>query len=334
MRQRGVRLFFVVYDLLLIQRPDLFVEGGYESFRAWLQSVTDVADGAVCISRTVAEELSEWLDKSQPERLRPLGIGWFHLAAEIAAHGGMRNSDAITAKAMKAMRRRQSVLMVGTIEPRKSHAQALSAFEALWQRGVDANLVIAGRPGWMVDQLIKQLRKHPECEQRLFWIESATDDDLQALYQAASGLLMASAGEGFGLPLVEAARHECPILTRDIPVFREVAGAHATYFTGNSGESLAAALETWLLALIDGSAPSSTGLAQLTWDESARWLADIILSGRWYREWPHDRVAALHMASPDGMVAAPGATDQSVQGCAVGVLTPAEARNGAPSNCL
>jgi hypothetical protein len=145
---------------------------------------------------------------------------------------------------------------------------------------------------------------------------------------------MASAGEGFGLPLVEAARHQRPILARDIPVFREVAGAHATYFTGSSGESLAAALETWLLALTDGSAPSSAGLTPLTWDESARWLADIIVRGRWYREWPHGRVAELHMASSDGIVAPPGATDKSVQGYALGVLTPGEARNGAPSNRL
>lgn len=329
MRQRGVRLFFIVYDLLLIQRPDLFVEGGYESFRAWLQSVTDVADGAVCISRTVAEELCEWLDKSQPERVRPLRIGWFHLAAEAARNDSVHSREAIVAKVVKVMRKRRSVLMVGTIEPRKSHAQALSAFEALWQRGVDANLVIVGKPGWMVDSLIKQLRKHPEQERRLFWMESATDDDLHALYQAASGLLMASEGEGFGLPLIEAARHQRPILARDIPVFREVAGPHATYFTGSSAESLAAALERWLLALIDGSAPSSGGLTPLTWDESARWLADIIVSGRWYREWHHGRVAGLHVASSDGMAASPGAIDQFVHGCAVGELTPAAARNGA-----
>ena len=329
MRQRGVCLFFIVYDLLLIQRPDLFVEGGYESFRAWLQSVADVADGAVCISRTVAEELSEWLDNSQPERLRPLRIGWFHLAAEIAARSSGPGREAIVAKAIKVMRKRSSILMVGTIEPRKSHAQALSAFESLWQRGVDANLVIVGRAGWMVDSLVKQLRRHPEHERRLFWIESATDDDLHALYQAASGLLMASVGEGFGLPLVEAARHQRPILARDIPVFREVAGAHATYFTGSSSESLAAALETWLHALIDGSAPSSAGLTLRTWDESARWLADIIVSGRWYREWlPEGRVASRDAASSGGMLAGPGATDQSAQGYAVAGLTPAETRSG------
>jgi glycosyltransferase involved in cell wall biosynthesis len=175
--------------------------------------------------------------------------------------------------------------MVGTIEPRKSHAQALSAFGALWKRGNNANLVIVGRQGWMVEPLMKQFREHPEFERRLFWTENASDDDLQALYQASTGVLMASVGEGFGLPLVEAARNHRPILARDIPVFREVAGANATYFSGHSAEKLANALEAWLVAVRDGSAPSSAGLKLLTWDESIRWLTDIILGDHWYCEW-------------------------------------------------
>ena len=44
--------------------------------------------------------------------------------------------------------------------------------------------------------------------------------------------LVASEGEGFGLPLIEAARHKPPIIARDIAVFREVANGHVLYFAG------------------------------------------------------------------------------------------------------
>jgi hypothetical protein len=37
-----------------------------------------------------------------------------------------------------------------------------------------------------------------------------------------------------------------PLLTRDIPVFREIAGEHAQYFTGSSGSALATAVQEWL----------------------------------------------------------------------------------------
>ncbi len=321
MRRRGVRLFFLVYDLLLIEHPNLFVEGGYQSFCTWLQSVADVADGAVCISRTVAEELTQWLDKAQPERLRPLKIGWFHLAAQIDSLNGAPDRQPSVDGALKGMRSRRSVLMVGTIEPRKSHVQALSAFEYLWKRGVDVNLVIVGRQGWMVESLITRLREHPEREQRLFWIESATNEDLQALYQAASGVLMASVGEGFGLPLVEAARHQRPILARDIPVFREVAGAHAAYFTGDSAEILAKALEGWLVAVRLGSAPSSAGMTPLTWDESVRRLTDIILGDRWYREWRYGAIAEQTVELSSHAVAATSdSSDQSEHVRVTGLL--------------
>lgn len=305
MRERGVRLFFVVYDLLLVQRPELFVDGGGDSFRAWLESLAAVGDGAICISRTVADDLAAWLDQVQPKRLRPLKIGWFHLAAGGATPVGS-TQDATVRAALEGMRSRRSVVMVGTIEPRKAHAQALSAFDDLWRRNIDVNLVIAGRQGWMVEALARQLREHRERGRRLFWIESATDDDLHMLSQAASGVLLASEGEGFGLPIVEAASHQRPVLARDIPVFREVAGDHATYFSGLSSESLVTALEAWLASVADGSVPKSAGIRLLTWDDSAERLADIINQDRWYREWL------------DGVSATSSVAQRMVPGCSAG----------------
>jgi glycosyltransferase involved in cell wall biosynthesis len=285
MRLQGVRIFFIVYDLLLIRRPDLFFEGGDENFRSWLESLARFADGAICISRTVADELTEWLDSTRPSRERSLRIGWFHLAAGGGSPQPTEDHSPAIKFTLDQLTQRPSVLMVGTLEPRKAHAQALAAFEALWDGGTDVTLVVAGKAGWMVESLVKRLNQHPERGQRLLWIESATDDELQSLYEASSGVLMASQGEGFGLPLVEAATHRRPILARDLPVFREVAGEHATYFSGLSAASLAAALASWLIALNNGSVPKSDSVRHLTWDESSRWLTEIILKDRWYRDW-------------------------------------------------
>jgi glycosyltransferase involved in cell wall biosynthesis len=59
-------------------------------------------------------------------------------------------------------------------------------------------------------------------------------------------LLGVSLDEGFDLPLIEAAKHALPILARDIPVFREIAGDHAAWFSGTTAEDLASALESWI----------------------------------------------------------------------------------------
>ena len=56
-----------------------------------------------------------------------------------------------------------------------------------------------------------------------------SDDALARLYQQAAGFIFPSLYEGFGLPLLEAARFNVPILCSDIPVFREIARTHARY---------------------------------------------------------------------------------------------------------
>lgn len=167
--------------------------------------------------------------------------------------------------------------MVGTIEPRKGHAQALAAFELLWAKGMDVNLVIIGKQGWMVGKLIGRLQTHPLLNKKLFWFDGISDHLLQQLYQQANGSLLASIGEGFGLPLIEAARVDLPILARDIPIFREIAGKFATYFSGTTAEELAQALEPWIVLVRKKKAVRSGAIPWLTWAESTKQLLNVIL---------------------------------------------------------
>ena len=71
--------------------------------------------------------------------------------------------------------------MIGTVEPRKGHSQALSAMEHLWAAGENLNLVICGKQGWMADWIAQRLRSHRELGQRLFRMEQATDETFAAI---------------------------------------------------------------------------------------------------------------------------------------------------------
>jgi glycosyltransferase involved in cell wall biosynthesis len=89
--------------------------------------------------------------------------------------------------------------------------------------------------------------------------------------------MAASEAEGFGLPLIEASRYNLPVIARDIPVLREVAGAHAFYFDGSTAEALAAAVTTWMERDAAGKAPRSDNMLCLTWEQSTRRLMKAIL---------------------------------------------------------
>ncbi|GAA0574240.1 glycosyltransferase [Caenispirillum bisanense] len=290
-RDRGVKVWFVVYDLLPVLLPECFPESAAETHRRWLETISDF-DGVACISRAVADEMADWLAAFGPKRERPIAIAWFHLGADVQHSVPTTGVPADAGQVLATLRSRPSFLMVGTVEPRKGHAQTLEAFEQLWTEGVDVNLVIVGKQGWMVEALVDKLRMHPERGKRLFWLEGISDEYLEKVYAVSTCLIAASESEGFGLPLIEAAQHKLPLIARDIPVFREVAGEHAFYFVDDKNPAvIAEAVRTWLDLHRAGRAPSSQAMPWLTWKQSAQRLLDIALGQvAPYRSWLPDGV--------------------------------------------
>ena len=301
LRNRGVQVQFVVYDLLPILLPTAFFADAENAHQSWLRVVAE-SKGAICISKAVADELKEWLRENGPTRQRKFKIGWFHLGADIENSGPTRDMPEEAHSCLAQLADRPSFLMVGTIEPRKRHAQALAAFEQLWAQGKDVNLVIVGKQGWMVESLIERLLVHPELKARLFWLQGISDEFLKAVYDASTCLIAASEGEGFGLPLIEAARHGLPIIARDIAVFREVADTHAFYFSGKEPQDLAGAIQDWLALFHANRHPKSEGMPWLTWAQSADRLKRILTDEEWlYQITPEGEIRsrAPSVSTPD-----------------------------------
>jgi glycosyltransferase involved in cell wall biosynthesis len=133
-------------------------------------------------------------------------------------------------------------------------------------------LVIVGKQGWLTEELAARLRQHPQQGQQLFWFENASDEFLEQLYASATCLIAASEAEGFGLPIVEAARHGLPVIARDIPVFWEVAQTHAYFYAGGRAAALAEAVQAWLVLFAEGRVPDSSQIRRTSWAESTRQL--------------------------------------------------------------
>ncbi|UUE95603.1 glycosyltransferase family 4 protein [Comamonas thiooxydans] len=246
-KRRGVKVHVVVYDLLPLLRPEWFKPKTVRNFKRWIKWLAVYADSAICISETVKLELHAWLNTHLGMLPTTLPASTIVLGADIEASAPSGGLPAHASSVLARLRSTTAILMVGTLEPRKGYDQALAAFEQLWQQGEDAPLlVIVGRPGWKTQALQEKLRCHPQAGQRLFWLEDVSDEYLAQLYDACSGVLVASRGEGFGLPLVEAVQHGKPVLAREIAVFQELKLAGITYFHGESANDLATAIGNWL----------------------------------------------------------------------------------------
>ena len=233
LRAVGVTTAFVVYNLIPLTHPQFCQEEVIRSFKSWITSVVNHADLLLCISRSVAKEVSEWIHKRGIEPGKSPRIGWFHLGSDYypsSSSSDMPHELAGTPGRPEAV---PSFLMVGNLEPRKRHRLVLDAFDLLWAEDIDVALTIVGKRGWLVVDLLERLDHHVERGHGLFLLSDVGDEYLEEIYAASSALIAASAAEGFGIPIIEAARSGLPAIARDIPVFHEVARDGVIYFAGD-----------------------------------------------------------------------------------------------------
>jgi glycosyltransferase involved in cell wall biosynthesis len=138
------------------------------------------------------------------------------------------------------------VLTVGGIEPRKGSLDLLEAYALLKEPGL--RLVIGGgetlfdyrdyRSAWTARAA--ELGAEPVV------LGPVPHDDLPGLVASAAVFAFPSVKEGFGLAAMEALAAGVPLVTRDLPVLREVFGTTALFAADPQGfaTQISAALAT------------------------------------------------------------------------------------------
>jgi glycosyltransferase involved in cell wall biosynthesis len=122
-------------------------------------------------------------------------------------------------------------------EPRKNIGLIVRGFyEELRGR---ANVVILGE--------VNSNRYNPGVDANVYFPGYVTDAEKVRYFKNARGVLFASLAEGFGIPLIEGAVLELPVICSDIEVFREVAEDGAFYFDPHDSRSLATAVREVLV---------------------------------------------------------------------------------------
>jgi glycosyltransferase-like protein len=222
--------------------------------------------GHICVSESVARELRDGWGISAA--VIPNGVD----AGRFAAAAGP-SPAAVAARAAWRYRLGRYVLAVGGIEPRKGSIDLLDSFARLRagqpQRAGRA-LVIAGgetlfdyrpyRAAW--EARAAELGLAPVV------LGPVPDPDLPSLVAAADVFAFPSTVEGFGLAAMEALAAGVPVVTRDLPVLREVFGGAARFGADVAG--LAAALGDALACPDPALAAAGRALAaRHTWTAAA-----------------------------------------------------------------
>jgi glycosyltransferase involved in cell wall biosynthesis len=117
------------------------------------------------------------------------------------------------------------LLFVGTFEPRKGLDTLHDAVRRVNRDGRRVSLVLAGRPGWGMQETLDALRRDPAVHVR----ENPSDGELASLYRGALATVYPSGMEGFGLPVAEAMASGSPVVASSLRCIQEFAGDAPLY---------------------------------------------------------------------------------------------------------
>lgn len=267
---KGIPLYFFIHDLFPIRYPETVSDSNKMRFPKWLKTVIQFT-GLIANSKATMDDVKLWLDENPfVSHNKSLQLSYVHLGADFTVPPSQ--IDVCVSKKEIPI-----FLMVSTVEPRKKYDQALAAFEILWKKNIKVHLQIVGRRGWNNEATIKKLDSSPFLNKTLFWYDSGiSDEELADLYQNCSAVLFTSIAEGFGLAVVEAGYYKKPVILRDIPVFREIAGDNAFYFDSLEPEKLAETIEQWLDSYRSGTV-SVPDIHLTSWKQCTQEILQIIL---------------------------------------------------------
>lgn len=186
------------------------------------------------------------------------------------------SKEAVTSVNKKYNTGGRFILALGTIEPRKNIGRLIEAYALLHSWQIPHRLVIAGRRGWLQDDL-EAMRIPKGLAENIIIPGFIPEEDMVALYTAASVLAYPSIYEGFGLPPLEAMACGTPVICSNSSSLPEVVGDAAVQVDPSDSQALAHALREMLEDEVLRASFQEKGLARarlFSWDETARKTID------------------------------------------------------------
>lgn len=172
----------------------------------------------------------------------------------------------------------QFILFVGNANPRKNLERTIQAFDRFKENtNLPHQLVIAGEQGWRFDR--KKALEKIRHRDAVRFIGFVPDEDMPALYSAASLFIFSTLYEGFGIPVLEAQACGVPVVTSTCSSLPEVAGDGAEYVDPYDVNSICAGIRRVLENPTLAGELTEKGylnVKRFSWEASARRLNEIL----------------------------------------------------------
>ncbi len=252
-----------IMDLSFLYYPELFSKKDLLQLRNWTEYSIKKAKKVITISNSSKNDIiKEYKIESGRVNVTYPGIRDFtSLKPKVYGMNQLKTKYGIGDK---------YILFVGTLQPRKNIERLIEAFSRL--SGKNLELVIVGKKGWLYDEIL-QKPKHLGIESKVKFLSKVGNDELPIFYKHAICMVLPSLYEGFGLPVLEAMKHGCPVIISDVSSLPEAGGDACLYINPKDVDDIAAKMTSLIndeklrIELIEKGKKQS---AKFSWENTAK----------------------------------------------------------------
>lgn len=260
-----------IMDLSYIYFPDMFNSSDLYQLRNWTRYSVKKASKILTISQASKNDIITEYKKISDDI--------------VVTYPGIKVFDTEKDQNMTDLQKKNHIngkyiLFVGTLQPRKNIVRLFEAFKILREKEKfsDYRLVVVGKKGWLYENII-QAPQLLGIENSVQILNFVPDEDMPSLYKNAECFVLPSLYEGFGLPVLEAMRYGCPVVTSNVSSLPEAGGTAALYFDPTDVGDMAGIIEKVLSDKALTKDMVQKGYAQVkkfSWEKTARETLEVL----------------------------------------------------------
>ncbi len=229
-----IKSVVTIHDLIFMRYPEYFPQIDRWVYKKKFKAATEMADKVVAICSQTKTDLIELLGCPEEK------IEVVHQSCNPYFYSPKEEAELERAR-VKFDLPEYFILYVGALEERKNALSLVKAFSRIKDH-IPHELILVGRGKEYKKKIEKEIIKQG-LQLRVKILENVENDDLPAMYQAASLFVLPSFFEGWGVPIVEALFSETPVITSKGSCFPESAGAYSQFVDPSSIEDIADKME-------------------------------------------------------------------------------------------
>lgn len=212
-----------IHDLAYLYYPEDFTKKDLWQLKNWTKLAINQAKNIITVSKTTKKDIIKNYQVDENK------VTVIYNGFEKTVSGRIGKTAEVKLK--------KFILFVGTIQPRKNLEVLIDAFDKFVQTNNDFKLVIAGKKGWLYENIFEKV-KVMNLENKVIFTDHVSDQELIWLYKNAFCLVLPSLYEGFGIPVLEAMNFDCPVVASCSSSLPEISGDASLYFNPKNPDDL------------------------------------------------------------------------------------------------